>query len=105
MNDLVLILCPVFALRSVVTGSTLLCLENLGPNQVQELENQALLTQPATEVHDCAGQPPLAVAARPWERQEGHLPGGHPPAPDPIWAGDLSRLGLREESDQETSTC
>ena len=43
MNDLVLILCPVFARRSVVIGGTLLCLENLGPNQVQELENQALL--------------------------------------------------------------
>ena len=27
----------------VVIGGTLLCLENLGPNQVQELENQALL--------------------------------------------------------------
>ncbi|ELR53287.1 hypothetical protein M91_05333, partial [Bos mutus] len=27
----------------VVIGGTLLCLENLGPSQVQELENQALL--------------------------------------------------------------
>ena len=27
----------------MVIGGTLLCLENLGPNQVQELENQALL--------------------------------------------------------------
>ena len=27
-------------------------------------------TQPATEVHDCAGQPPLAAAARPWESDE-----------------------------------
>ena len=27
----------------VVIGGTLLCLENLGPNQVQELENQAML--------------------------------------------------------------
>ena len=85
----------------VVIGGTLLCLENLGPNQVQELENQA---QPATEVHVCDCQPPLSVAARPWERQEGYLPGGHPPAPDPLWAGGLSRLGFREESDQETST-
>ena len=37
-------------------------------------------------------------------RGGGHLPGGHSQAPDPLWAGGLSRLGSREESDLETST-